>query len=125
MGEIVQAGKVSPWRVACCVFRVLRSGAGNSRGEGRAGHDDRSIAAEKAATEILGDIDGSSIQSNCPLRFAAALDPVDVVLSALTEEKRDLLAQLCQPAIALHQFHADFLVLAEFDQFTDCFTQSL
>src|SRR5438309_5391596 len=74
MGEVVQAGNVSTWRVACSVLRVLRSAARNSRGEGRAGHDDGSIAAEKPATEVLRDIDGSSIQSNRPLRFAAALD---------------------------------------------------
>ena len=48
-----------------------------------------------------------------------------MVLGALVEEHRDFFTQLGQPAVALGQFLAEVLVLAEFDEVADGLAQAL
>ena len=69
-------------------------------------------AAEQAAAQEFGHIDGRGVESEAALGFAAALHPVNMILGAWLRNIVDLLAQLRQPPVAFHQFLADLLVLA-------------
>ena len=68
---------------------------------------------------------GAALRVKRPLRPARPLDPINVVLGALAEKHRHLLAQVAQAPVAFHQLLPDLPVLAQLDQLADRLAQAL
>ena len=80
---------------------------------------------KKSLAQKIRDIHRRGVEREIFLRFAGALDPINIFLRALAEKRRDFIPQFGQPPIAFHQFLAGVLVLADLDQFADRFAQAL
>ena len=94
-------------------------------GERGAGHDDAGIGLEKPAAEEVGDVHGRGVQREVPLGFAGAFHPVHVVFGLLAEEFHHFGAEFAEATVALDEFLADVLVVAQFDEFADGFAEAL
>lgn len=93
--------------------------------QGGAGHDHGRFGLKQPFAQILGHVDGSGVQREVALRFAAALHPIDVARRALAQEDGNLPAQFLQAPVALGQFLGGVLVVHQFDQRADFLPHAL